>query len=147
MHLTRRRFLGLAVASSSALLAGCGRGGDSVKVDDPSSTAPAVERPTWFPKPFEPPQGGVLIDVIDKPEPGLGRTLTWRYDRSFDEVAAEVETILSGLTWVPTEVIETDGDAGAKRKSFFIENNVVYTIRVFKDDALSGVRMSVELPA
>ena len=144
-QLTRRRFVAFA-ATASLGAAGC-RQGVQVKVDDPSADAPAVDRPDWFPKPFEPPKGGVLIDLIDEPEPGLGRTLTWRYDRGFDDVAAELETILSSLGWTPSEVTDTSGDAGARRKSFFVENNVVYAIRVFKDDTLNGVRMSVELPA
>ncbi len=89
----------------------------------------------------------MLIDIISSPEPGLGRTLTWRYERAFDDIADELETILSSLTWTPTEITDTTGDAGARRKSYFIENNIVYAIRIFKDDTLNGVRLSAELPA
>jgi hypothetical protein len=54
--------------------------------------------------------------------------------------------VLANLGWPPVERTETD-DEGAKRTSWFIENGEVYAVRVYEDDVLEGVRLTVELPA
>lgn len=135
----------LAVLTTVAV-GGC-RGTAAPDIRDPTVTAPALDPPDWFPRPFSPPRGGTLIDILAEPEPGSGRALTWRYDRSFDAIAKDVEQTLASLSWVPTEVAETEGDAGARRKSYFVENEVVFVIRLFSGEGIEGVRLSVELPA
>ena len=113
---------------------------------DPAAQAPAVPVPDWFPRRFVAPAGARVVDVIERPEPGLGRTVTWRVPGRFDDVVTQVERVLANLGWSPVERTETD-DEGSRRTSWFIENGEVYAVRVYEDEVLEGVRLTVELPA
>ena len=97
-----------------------------------------------------PPPGSVVIDVIEKPEPDQGRTVTWRSDLAFSDAEGKVDATLRSLGWKPTQKLVDGGkDApkGSRRTSWFIENSSVFVVRLFEDENLKGLRLSVELPA
>ena len=73
--------------------------------------------------------------------------MTWRVEPGFEDVVDHVDRLISGLGWTTTEETETDGDAGSRRRTYFIENDAVFSIRIFEDESLEGVRFAVELPA
>ena len=135
--------LGLGVATI-----GCGSGSSEAPegVVDPAAQARSAPLPSWFSSRFVPPAGSVVVDWIDRPEPGLGRTVTWRVPGEFEDVVGQVEVVVRNLGWQPTE--RTDAtDEGARRTSLFIENSDVYAVRIYEDETLDGVRLTVELPA
>ena len=134
--------LGLAV-----LLGGCGGGASAppAGIEDPAATA-RVPVPGWYTARFRPPAGSVPVESIDDPDPGFGRTVTWRVPGSFDDTLDAVQRSFRSLGWAPTDRKDTTG-SGARRTSFYLENDQVYAVRVFADDTLSGVRLTVELPA
>ena len=74
------------------------------------------------------------------------RTVTWRVPGSFDETLDAVQRSFRSLGWAPTDRKDASG-SGARQTSFYVENDQVYAVRVFTDDTLSGVRLTVELPA
>ena len=139
----------LAVLVALATLAGCaGSSATPPVVPDPAASATVETLPEWFPARFVPPPGSVVIDVIESPEPDQGRTVTWRSDLTFSEAATKIEATLSSLGWKPTrKLIDGGKDApkGSRRTSWFIENGSVFVIRLFEDDNLKGLRLSVEL--
>lgn len=139
----------LALASVALVGTGCGSEGSDQPpgvVDRVAEAGPATTLPAWFPRRFVAPTGSAVVDVISDPEPGLGRTVTWRVPGDFDEVLGQVETVVRNLGWTATERTEAR-DEGANRTSLFIENSEVYAVRVYEDEALDGVRLTVELPA
>ncbi len=106
--------------------------------------------PSWFPAEFPPPPGGRVVDVISRPLTGdvkVGRTVTWRVDKKFDEVVADVEATLESLGWPPTQRFSTpDDDTSSRRTAIYVENGTVQVIRIFTDENLDGVQVTVELP-
>jgi hypothetical protein len=141
--------VGAALLGSALLLAtvGCGSGGaDPPEVVDQAVLARPGSVPEWFPRRFVAPEGSAVVEVIEEPEPGLGRTVTWRVPGDFDDVVSQVERVVENLGWKPTERTAS-ADEGAEQTSLFIENSEVYAVRIYEDDVLEGVRMTVELPA
>jgi hypothetical protein len=137
----------LVVASASTVPAGCGGGGSRpTGIDDPAATASAGTVPDWYTAPFRPPAGSVVVEAIDDPESGLGRTVTWRVPSSYDDTIGQVEATFHSLGWKPTDR-KDDSEGGSRQTSFYVENEQVYAIRIFADAALKGVRLTVELPA
>jgi hypothetical protein len=136
------------LAITVTMLGGCGSDepDEPPGIVDPAARAQPATLPDWFPRRFVAPAGSAVVDVINRPEPGLGRTVTWRVPGDFDEVLGQVETVVRNLGWQPTERTEA-ADEGARRTSLFIENSEVYAVRVYEDDTLDGVRLTVELPA
>ena len=131
-------------------LAGCGGSSSVAEIDDPVASQAPLPLPSWYPKAFLAPAGATVVDVIDVPEPGQGRSVTWRSNESFESVEKKVDASLASLGWKPTEKT-TDAAkggvaAGTRRSTWFIENGTVYAIRLFQNDNLAGVRLSVELP-
>lgn len=145
-----RRPTTLAAAAAAVLALGalsCGGSDAPVPIDDPGASASGQAVPGWFPAQVQPPPGSVVVEVIDDPAEGFGRTVTWRARGDFEEVADHVDRLLAGLGWTPTEEAETAGDVGARRRTWFLENDSVYSIRIFEDESLEGVRLAVELAA
>jgi hypothetical protein len=87
-----------------------------------------------------------VVEAIDDPEPGFGRTVTWRVPGGYDETLREAERTFRSLGWTPSDRKERS-EGGTRRTSFYLENDQVYAVRVFADDTLAGVRLTVELPA
>lgn len=137
----------LALALVLVSVACGGSPGAPAGIEDPGAVPLGEDVPDWFPPEVRPPAGSVVIDVIDDPAPGLGRTVTWRAEGSFAQVSDHVERLLEGLGWSTTVDPETVEDAGARRRTYFVENDSVFSIQLFEDDNLDGVRLSAELPA
>ncbi len=148
MGALRRCAAVVVVLAVLATMAACGSSSKGPSgVDDPGAVAgDGQPAPAWFPAEFRAPSGSVIVEAIDDPEPTFGRTVTWRTTLGFDAVTSYVENTMRSLGWTPTNTTE-DGDDGSRRTTFFIENGTVFSIRVFEDEALEGVRLAVELPA
>ena len=131
-------------------LVGCGGTSDVTGVDDAIATQAPLPLPSWYPRAFVAPAGATVVDVIEVPEPGQGRSVTWRVSEPFESVEKNVDATLASLTWKPTEKTTDTAQggvaAGTRRTTWFIENGTVYAIRLFRNDSLAGVRLSVELP-
>ena len=144
--------VGLATALLGFLLLGCSTGPSSPKgITDPALEAVTATVPNWFPA-FPPPRGGVIVGIIEEPstdneEIEYGRSVTWRVDRDYDDVLADLDAQLAGLGWVPTDRLATEEGGDSQRTSVYIENGTVEVIRVYRDANLKGVRVTVELPA
>jgi len=134
----------------AAILAGCGGGSTPPSpVDDPGDRTKALPLPAWFPAQLPPPQDGVVVEVIDEPTTGavaIGRSVTWRVDRSYQEVVAGIDASLARIGWTPTDRKATEGEEDSSRTSIYIENGIVQVIRVYVDANLKGTRVTVELP-
>ena len=102
--------------------------------------------PDWYVVPFRPPAGSVPVEAIGQPGPGFGRTVTWRVPGSYEDTLAAAEATFRSLGWAPTDRKDAAG-GGSRQTSFYLENDQVYAVRVFADDALEGVRLTVEMPA
>lgn len=146
----------LVATSSLALgalgLAGCGGGEDGPGgiVDPAAGPAVAERAPAWFPAQYPPPSGGVIVEVIEDPQTDndeieFGRSVTWRVDRSYEEVLRETDAVLASLQWTPTSRDATEGDADSERTAIYIENDTVWVIQVYTDANLAGTRVTVEL--
>jgi hypothetical protein len=143
-----RRLLALALVLAALSTGACGGGADAPDVvDDPGAVPVGEDVPAWYPGQVRPPAGSVVVEAIDDPAPDFGRTVTWRAEGDFDDVVEHVERLLSSLGWTTTEQPETEEGAGSRRRTYFVENDTVFSIRVFEDESLDGVRMAVELPA
>ena len=86
------------------------------------------------------------VESIEKPDPGVGRSVTWRVPGGFDDTLRSVERNFRSLGWSPTDRQDAT-DSGTRRTSYHLQNDQVYAVHVYSDDALSGVRLTVELPA
>lgn len=132
-----------------ALTAGCGGGSDTPSgLEDPLASAATVTIPSWFPTAFPGPTGGVVVDVISRPLTGdvkVGRTVTWRVDKPYDRVVQDVDALVADAGWTPTQRLQSDDDA-SRRTSVYLENDTIEVIRVYTDENLKGVRVTVELP-
>jgi hypothetical protein len=127
-------------------LSACGGAAQPAAVEDRAGRETGRPVPAWFPRSFAPPPGSTVVDVIDRPEPGFGRTVTWRVPGRFDAVVDDVRKRLASLGWRPVRE-STFSDPGTRRHSFFVESDEVYVVRVFEDELLEGLRLTVELPA
>jgi hypothetical protein len=137
----------LSLVLALAALGGCGGGTAAPQgIDDPVATATPQPVPDWYTAPFRPAAGSVVVEAIETPDPGFGRTVTWRVPGSFDDTLTNVNRTLDSLGWKASN--RQDSSEGATRRtSFIVENDQVYAVRVFSDQALQGVRLTVELPA
>jgi hypothetical protein len=108
-------------------------------------TSQSQTLPSWFPSGFAPPPGSQIVEVIQQPAEGVGRTVTWRVPGSFDTAVTDVARTLDNLGWRPVDKTESN-EGGSKRTTFFVENSEIYAARVYQDEALPGVRLTVELP-
>ncbi|MPY94496.1 MAG: hypothetical protein GEV08_15990 [Acidimicrobiia bacterium] len=148
MRVSRRRGTVLLTLLVLVLAAACGGDGTAPEgIEDPGAVPLGEDVPDWFPGQVRPPAGSVVVEVIDDPAPDFGRTVTWRATGGFDDVTDHVERLLAGLGWAPAEETETEGDTGSRRRTYFIRNDTVFSVRVFEDESLDGVRLAVELPA
>lgn len=151
-----RRAIG-AVAVLVTLLAltwlsSCGGSSKPDGISDAATDAVASTVPDWFPASFPPPKGGVIVSVVADPSTGndqitFGRSVTWRVDKSYNEVLKDLDAVLRSLGWTPTERLATQGEADSQRTSVYLENGTVEVVRVFTDANLKGTRVTVELPA
>jgi hypothetical protein len=137
------------VATLIVLLGGvaCGSSGSGrpAGIQDSLTASPSQTLPVWFPSRFVPPPGSRIVEVIQQPEAGLGRTVTWKVPGTFDDAVTNVERTLNNLGWKPSDkTISNEG--GSKRTTFFVDNGEIYAARVYEDEALPGVRLTVELP-
>jgi hypothetical protein len=106
--------------------------------------------PPWFPTQFPPPQGGIVVEVINEPTTGavtFGRSVTWRVDRGYQQVLADVDATLERIGWTPTDRLATEDEEDSRRTSIYVENGIVEVVRVFVDANLKGTRVTVELPS
>ena len=132
------------------LLSGaCGGTSSPEGITDAGERAVSATVPEWFPN-FPPPSGGVIIDVIDSPSTGVqdivyGRSITWRVDRPYQQVVTELDRQLANLGWIPTDR-EALEDAGSQRTTIYVKNQQLEMIQVYRDEALKGVRVTIELP-
>ena len=144
--------VGLAAALLGFLLLGCSTGPSSPEgITDPALEAVTATVPNWFPA-FPPPRGGVIVGIIEEPSTDnekieYGRSVTWRVDRDYEDVLADLDAQLAGLGWVPTDRLATEEGGDSQRTSVYIENGTVEVIRIYRDANLKGVRVTVELPA
>jgi hypothetical protein len=140
----------IVVLLLAVVVSGCGGSPKPPEsVDDLGSRTRSLPLPEWFPAQYPPPEGGVVVEVIVEPTPGdvtIGRTVTWRVDRPYAQVVADVDATLARIGWTPTDRKATEGDKDARRTSIYIENGIVEVIRVYVDAALEGTRVTVELP-
>lgn len=142
----------IAAVTVLGALGGCGGGSDGPSgITDPATEAVADTVPEWFPA-FPAPAGGVIVEVIDRPDTGnsaieIGRSVTWRIDRPFDDVLRDLDATLAGMRWQPTDRLATEEGEDTRRTRLYIENGEVEVITVYTDANLKGVRMTVELPA
>lgn len=138
----------LTVVALAACLGAGSCGGTPAKapdgIVDRAATATTGTVPTWFPSRFVPPPGAAVIEVVATPEPGIGRTVTWRVPGSYDDVVRQVEATLNSLGWRPTD-IRKESTGGSRRTALFVENAEVEVVRVFDEKTLDGVRVTVEL--
>ncbi len=137
------------VALVLSLGGGCGGTSAPEGITDAGEQAVADSVPEWFPE-FRPPLDGVIIDIIDRPATGVedivyGRSITWRVDRPYQQVVTEVDRQLANLGWIPTDRTAVE-DAGSQRTTIYIENDQLEMIQVYRDEALKGVRVTIELP-
>lgn len=139
--------LAAAIVALGLLAGACGGGAASPPsgIEDPGATA-SVAVPDWYTSQFRPPAGSVPVEAIEQPDPGFGRTVTWRVPGSFDATLQTVDRSFRSLGWAPTDREDTN-EGGTRRTSYYLENDQVYAVRVYADDTLSGVRLTVELPA
>ena len=139
--------LGGVLVAIGLLVVACGGGSDSppAGIEDPAATA-RVSVPEWYTAQFRPPAGSVPVESIEQPEPGFGRTVTWRVPDSFDATLQAAERSFRSLGWAPTDRQDTN-EGGSRRTTYYLENDQVYAVRVYADDTLAGVRLTVELTA
>jgi hypothetical protein len=136
----------VALLGITSALVGCGGGGSGpTGIQDPAATASAPV-PDWYTAPFRPPARSTVVEAIADPEPGFGRTVTWRVPGSYEDTVKATESSFQSLGWKPTDRKDSS-EAGARRTSFYLENDQVFAVRIFADDTLAGVRLTVELPA
>jgi len=140
-----------ALALCLTLAAGCGGSGRPDGISDAAAEKIADSAPAWFPASFPPPRDGVIVSILEDPQTGndkieFGRSVTWRVDRPFDAVVADIDATLRSLSWMPTDRLATKDEQDSRRTSIYIENGTVEVIRVFTDTNLKGTRVSVELP-
>lgn len=125
-------------------------GDDDSDVVDAAAEAEPVERPDWMPPEWDPPQGAVLVEVLDDPADDFEPSATYLVDRPFDEVLEEVQRILDTLRWTPRDIADPRfglDEGGASHMYFFLDNGRLQSVRVFADPELSGTRVTVEAPA
>ncbi|MFN0027992.1 MAG: hypothetical protein ACKV2O_12565 [Acidimicrobiales bacterium] len=139
----------LLLLAMVTLAAGCGGTSAPKGISDAGERAVSATVPEWFPD-FPPPPQGIIIDVIDRPSTGVddivyGRSVTWRVDRAYQQVVTELDRQLANLGWIPVDrrVVE---DAGSQRTTIYVRNDQLEMIQVYRDEALKGVRVTIELP-
>jgi hypothetical protein len=138
---------GLSFLVAPGALVACGGGSAAPSgIEDPAASASPGTVPEWYTAPVRPPPGSVVVEAIERPEPGFGRTVTWRVPGSYDDTVEHVERTFGSLGWKETDRTDTT-EGGSRRTSLYVENDQVFAVRVFSDEALKGVRLTVELPA
>jgi hypothetical protein len=143
----RRALAALSALLVAVALVGCGDGSAApAGIEDPAATASQGPVPDWYTAPVRPPAGSAVVDAIDAPEPGFGRTVTWRVPGSHEETVSHVERTFASLGWKETDRTDVS-EGGSRRTNLYVENDRVFAVRVFSDEALKGVRLTVELPA